>query len=186
MATGDCDPPLKNQPSPGIIEQRLARGDCLKAAGYFALMIDIHLHSRNGSRSMPKIGFHPLFAHALRLNKPHLRTQQSLAVSHELLQFTKSGARAGTAWVQKHHQFGLPWITKHPGIFWPMRRGNASSTGSLRILRHQQASREYHQEPDHGDGADFQCSRAKTRWPHHRVRCGSRMRRDWGNWADHP
>ena len=107
MAATKGDAALENQPALGIIEQCLARGDRLKKAGFFACMIDIHLHSWDRSCSMPQVGFHPFVLHALRLDEPNLSTELSLAVCHELFQLAEGRAGAGAAWMQKHHQLGL-------------------------------------------------------------------------------
>ncbi len=107
MAASKGDAPLKNEPAFGIIEKSLARGDRLKTASFFTCVIDIYLHSRNGGCSMPKVCFHPVFAHSLRLDKPYLRTELSLTVCHELFQFSEGRTGARAAWMQKHHELGL-------------------------------------------------------------------------------
>lgn len=99
MAATKGDAALENQPAPGIIEQCLARGDGLKKAGFLAFMIDIDLNSRDGSCSMPQVGFHPFILHALRLDEPHLGTELPLAVCHELFQLAECRAGAGAAWM---------------------------------------------------------------------------------------
>jgi len=105
MATGEGDSSLENQSATGIIEQRLARGCRLKETGFFACMIDSHLHSRNNFGCTPHVGFHPILGHALRLNKPYLRAEPTLAMRQELFQLTEGRTRAGAAWMNEHHQF---------------------------------------------------------------------------------
>ena len=171
MAAGKGDASLKNQAASGIVEQGLARGDRLKAAGFFAVVIDSNLNSWNGCRSMPQVGFHPIFGHALRLDEPYLSSEQSVAVRHKLFQFSESRTRAGAARMKEHDQTALARITVPLTGFGPLRRRGARSTGSLGILRHQQASRAYHEEPDSGrDSVEFQCTRATILWPWHLVR----------------
>ena len=157
MAASQGDASLENQAASGIIEKRLARGGRMKEAGFFAVMVDSNLHSRNGCSCLPQVSFHPSFGHALRLDEPYLSREQSLAVRHELFQLSKSRAGAGAAGMKEKHQMVLTWSRVSLAGFGPLRRGGASGTGGLGILRHQQASHAHHQQPDHGrDCADFQ------------------------------